>query len=243
MPSDCDEDSPLAHVTKAELQEWQEQDPTLRQAREVAYPEEGDQLGEERVGFLYRDGLLYRRWRPKGTELGDVRGCEQLVLPRRCRSLVLRLAHDIPFAGHLGVTKTKDRIMQRYYWPGIFSDIAKYCRTCQVCQKSGSRHTPRARLIPMPIVQRLFQRIAMDIVGPLPKTSRGNRYILVICNYATRYPEAVALPRVIGPTVVKELIQLFAQVGIPEKILMDQGPNFMLNLLEALYRLLQIRRI
>ena len=70
--SDCDEDSPLAHVTKAELQEWQEQDPTLRQAREVAYPEEGDQLGEERVGFLYRDGLLYRRWRPKGTELGDV---------------------------------------------------------------------------------------------------------------------------------------------------------------------------
>ena len=52
VPSDCDEDSPLAHVTKAELQEWQEQDPTLRQVREVAYPEEGDQLGEERVGFL-----------------------------------------------------------------------------------------------------------------------------------------------------------------------------------------------
>ena len=72
VPSDCGKDSPLAHVTKAELKEWQEQDPTLRQAWEVAYPEKGDQLGEERVRFLYQDGLLYRRWRPKGTELGDV---------------------------------------------------------------------------------------------------------------------------------------------------------------------------
>ena len=142
VSSDWDEDSPLAHVTKVELQECQEQDLTLQQAREVANPEERDQLGEERVGHLYRDGLLYHGWRPKGTELGDVQGCEQLVLPQRCRSLVLRLAHDILFTGHLGITKTKDRIMQRYYWPGIFSDIAKYCRTCQVCQKSGSRHAP-----------------------------------------------------------------------------------------------------
>ena len=141
MLSDGDEDSPLAQVSKAELQEWQKQDPTLQQAREVAYPEGGDQ-GEERVGFLCQDGLLYRRWRPKGTESGDVQGCEQLVLPRRCRSLVLRLAHDIPFAGHLGVTKTKDRILQRYYWPGIYSDVARYCRTCQVCQMSGARHAP-----------------------------------------------------------------------------------------------------
>ena len=66
VPSDCGKYSPLAHVTRSELKEWQEQDPTLRQAREVAYPEKGDQLGEERVRFLYRDGLLHRRWRPKG---------------------------------------------------------------------------------------------------------------------------------------------------------------------------------
>ena len=83
----------------------------------------------------------------------------------------------------------------------------------------------------------------MDIVGPLPKTSRENRYISVVCNYATWYPKAVALPMVIAPRVAKELIQLFACVGIPEEILTDQGPNFMSSLLEELYRLLQIRRI
>ena len=66
---------------------------------------------------------------------------------------------------------------------------------------------------------------------------------MVICNYATRYPEAVALPKVIAPRVAKELIQLFARVGIPEEILTDQGTNFMSSLLEELYHLLQIRRI
>ena len=69
---DGGEDSPLAQVSKAELQKWQKEDPTLQQVREVAYPEGDDQLGAERVGFLYQDGLLYLRWRPKGTESGDV---------------------------------------------------------------------------------------------------------------------------------------------------------------------------
>ena len=95
----------------------------------------------------------------------------------------------------------------------------------------------------MPILQQPFQRIAMDIVGPLPKTSRGNRHILVICDYTTQYPEAVALTTVIAPRVTKELIQLFARVGIPEEILTDQGPNFLSSLLEELYCVLQIRRI
>ena len=41
---------------------------------------------------------------------------------------------------------------------------------------------------PLPIMGEPFQRIAMDIVGPLPKTRRGNEYILVVTDYATRYP-------------------------------------------------------
>lgn len=68
--------------------------------------------------------------------------------------------------------------------------------------------------ITMPIVERPFQRITMDIVGALPKMGWGNRYILVICDYALRYPEALALHMVVASKVAKELLQLFAQVGI-----------------------------
>ncbi len=51
-----------------------------------------------------------------------MRVVEQLVLPTQCRPLVLRLAHDVPTAGHLGTTKTQNRVLQQYYWPGMFKE-------------------------------------------------------------------------------------------------------------------------
>ena len=71
-------------------------------------------------------------------------------------------------AGHLGITKTKDRVLQRYYWPGVFKDVADYCRSCEVCQRSQTRHPMKAEMVPMPLIAKPFQRIAMDLVGPLP---------------------------------------------------------------------------
>ena len=55
----------------------------------------------------------------------------------------------------------------------------------------------------------------MDIVGPLPRSRSGNRYVLVICDYATRYPEAVAMRTIDAENVGEELVKLFARVGIP----------------------------
>ena len=146
-------------------------------------------------------------------------------------------------AGHLGITKTKDRILQRYYWPGIFKDVAFYCKTCVQCQKNRPQPPTRAEMIAMPLMTQPFQRIAMDIIGPLPRTQRGNRFILTICDYATRYPEALALSSIEAARIARELISVFARMGVPEEILSDQGTNFMSALLEEIYRLLQIKRI
>ena len=65
----------------------------------------------------------------------------------------------------------------------------------------------------------------MDIVGPLPRTISGNRYILVLCDYATRYPEAVAVRSIDAECIADEHVQIFARVGIPEEILTDQSSN------------------
>lgn len=83
----------------------------------------------------------------------------------------------------------------------------------------------------------------MDIIGPLPRTQRGNRFILTICDYATRYPEAIALSSVEAHRIAKELVTVFSRMGVPEEILSDQGTNFMSTLMEDVYRLLQIKRI
>lgn len=96
----------------------------------------------------------------------------------------------------------------------------------------------------MPLKTHPFERIAMDLVGPLKKSRRGNRYILTIVDYATRYPEAIALPSTEAERIAKELIKVFSRVGIPEEILTDQGANFIVStLLQELYVLLHVRRI
>lgn len=81
----------------------------------------------------------------------------------------------------------------------------------------------------------------MDIVGPLPHSRSGNQYVLVVCDYATSYPEAVALRNIDAESVAEELVKLFARVGIPREILTDQGTNFTSQLLAKVYRLLHVK--
>ena len=88
-----------------------------------------------------------------------------------------------------------------------------------------------------------FQRIAMDIVGPLPRSRSGNRYVLVICDYATRYPEAFPLKSIDTEHVAEALVTFFSRVGIAKEILTDQGSNFVSQLMTEVYRLLQVHPI
>ena len=83
----------------------------------------------------------------------------------------------------------------------------------------------------------------MDIVGPLPKSRSGKRYILVVCDYATRFPEAIPLKSIDAAQVAEELLQLFARVGVPDEILTDQGSNFTSHLLTEIYKMLHVHPI
>ena len=83
----------------------------------------------------------------------------------------------------------------------------------------------------------------MDIVGPLEKSSAGYQYILVICDYATRYPEAFPLQSINTQKLISALVQLFSRAGIPEEILTDQGTNFTSRLMGQLHKELGITAV
>ena len=140
-------------------------------------------------------------------------------------SKVLYMAHLL--GAHLGMDKTRDRILNRFYWPGVKKDVEDYCRACPECQRTAPRPSVRNPLIPMPLIEVPFNRLGLDIIGPLPRTSRGHRYILVMVDYATRYPEAVPHHAATAKVVAKELMILFSRVGIVREILTDQGSCFM----------------
>ena len=63
---------------------------------------------------------------------------EQLVLPLQCRRTVLKLAHEVSLAGHLGKEKTARRVLQRFYWPTLYyRDVGEFCKTCGTCQEAS----------------------------------------------------------------------------------------------------------
>ena len=117
-------------LSAEELRELQGKDDTLAKIREAA----GGHANSAGVGFFKRDGLVYPRWTPPGR--GEEYELEQLVLPKACRRAVLELGHKIPLAGHLGVEKTRQCILRRFYWPTVFKDIEEFCRCCEKCQKT-----------------------------------------------------------------------------------------------------------
>ena len=70
----------------------------------------------------------------------------------------------------------------------------------------------------MPLIEVPFQRVAVDIVGTIfPKTETGNRFIVTMVDYATRYPDAVPLPSIETTRVAEALVDIFTRVGIPER--------------------------
>jgi transposase InsO family protein len=96
----------------------------------------------------------------------------------------------------------------------------------------------------MPVIDIPFRRVAVDIVGPLvPITDKGNRYILTLVDYATRYPEAVALPSIETERVAEALVEVFCRVGFPREILMDRGAQFTSGVMAEMSRLISVKQL
>uniref|UniRef100_A0A8C5LYB3 Gypsy retrotransposon integrase-like protein 1 n=1 Tax=Leptobrachium leishanense TaxID=445787 RepID=A0A8C5LYB3_9ANUR len=215
------------------------EDVTLASYRQQAGRDPGG-VGE--VRFAWDQGKLYR------TSGGARRGVDQaphrqLVVPGRYRRDLLKIGHDIPLAGHLGHRRTLHRLTQSFFWPGLSGDVRDYCLTCEVCQRVGKRgDTRKATLRPLPIVGEPFRWVAVDLIRPLAVPSiTGKKYILTVVDYATRYPEAMALRDIHAETVAGALLQIFSRVGFPQEILSDQGTQFTAEVTQQLWRLCGIK--
>lgn len=117
----------------------------------------------------------------------------QIAVPFGLRRKVMELGHSQPLSGHLGIEKSRKRILHCFWWPGCLKDIKLFCEQCDECQKVAKRANIRAPLVTTPIIQEPFRKIAMDIIGPLKRSKNGYKYILTIIDEATRYPEAYPL--------------------------------------------------
>ena len=140
--------------------------------------------GHRDRAFLEGAGGLLRRRRP-------VRGgLIQVVLPESLRPRLLQLAHYAIVADHPGLNRMYYHIRRHYYWPHLTAEIAATVRNCASCAIKLRRRTNLLKLFP---ATRPLESVSIDILGSLPKSERGKRFLLVITDRFTKLTTVVPL--------------------------------------------------
>ena len=186
--------------------------------------------------LLISSSMLYRKWETQPHPK------LQLVVPKDLQTRCLEMNHDIPSSGHLGWKRTLERISESYYWPGVKTDIQKYCESCDTCAARKASKTKRAPLGQL-LTGAPMEKISMDILGPLPLTPKGNKYILVMVDEFTKWTEAIPMPNQEASTVAKLFVDEFiSRFGVPLEVHTDQGRNFESSLFKQMCDLFRIHK-
>ena len=136
---------------------------------------------------VLKDGLVFRRWK---NEVTGQEIYQQICLPESLVPQVLYALHDSPSAGHLGVSKTLEKVRRRFSWHGMREDLGNHIRRCGPCAEvNDPSKLPKAPLINIKSGHPL-QRVAIDIVGPTPRSSSGHKWLLVVSDHFTKFAQA-----------------------------------------------------
>ena len=186
------------------------------------------------------NGVLYLKWQPdEASRPATLR----LLVPRKLRKEVLTFCHDHIMSAHQGISRTVQNVKRRFHWYQLSKDVKLHIHTCSVCSANRQPYRRYKASLCKYQVGAPMDRIAIDIMGPLPVSSRGNKYILVIGDYFTRWVEAFALPDQQAETVARTLVTEFvARYGAPLELHSDQARNFESDLFKEVCNLLDITK-
>ncbi|WIA44486.1 hypothetical protein OEZ86_007230 [Tetradesmus obliquus] len=156
---------------------------------------------------------------------------ERLAIPRDAslKQLILEELHDCPSAGHLGVTKTLQRVASRFWWPHMTRTVRHYVASCPSCQCNKPRSDlPAGLLQPLPVPEKKFEQITMDLITDLPPTARGHDAVVT---FVDRLSKLVHFAPTTKTVDAPELARIFTETwhkhhGAPKVIISDRDPRF-----------------
>ncbi len=169
-------------------------------------------------GFVVQEGILYKY----GKHGGRIP-----FITKSLRSAVLEYFHDRPESGHLGVRKTVQRLIRRVFWFGMQEDIYTYILSCPTCQKCKNPSTKPSGQMASVKSSGPWDLLAMDLMGPLPRTRRGNTQLLVVVDHFSKWVELFPIRKATATAVANKLEQeIFCRWGAPSALLSDNGTQF-----------------
>ena len=182
----------------------------------------------------------YREYYVKRNYLTENRG---LLFHNRTRFVpsldqrgeIVREAHKL----HQGITRTRARIAEYFWWPGWSVAAEKAVRDCRECNLSDrNKKTPEAPLTPVPLPRKAWDKIAVDLKGPM--TKGHSKYLLVFVDYYSKWPEVIGMNSITSESVISGMRKVFARFGLPRELVSDNGTQFVSREIETFLRELGI---
>ena len=188
-------------------------------------PQFKEMLRQPQKPFERRDGLLYYG--------------ERLCVPEgEVRTKLLHDHHSTPCTGHLGESKTLNRLLPKYYWKNMRETVKQYIKSCHSCQQIKSRnHKPFGLLQPIEPPKSKWDVITMDFIVPLPTTKNGNSGILtVVCKLSKMIRIIPIQATITAPEAAMKFKEhVYRNHGIPSKIISDRDKLFMSKFWKSLF--------
>ena len=216
-----EEDLPISWE---EIGKQQKEDPALQSLWQAA---NDTTKSPDRTQYVERNGYLFR------STMSDQDGqILQLVIPTELRSKFLLFAHDNPLSGHLGRMKTLRRLLNVAYWSEIRKDVWTHCKQCHTCQRYKPILTKLSGLLQSTLVTEPGYMLGIDLMGPFPRSSKGNEHLVVVVDYCSKWIELFPIHTAKAPQIANILIrEIFTQWGTPVYLVSDRGPQFTSQLL------------
>lgn len=134
-----------------------------------------------------QDGLIFKSLPSSNSVPTNSKEWKLLVPKSQCIEVIKSL-HEPPTSAHFGFYKTCYRVQENYYWPKMRHDILKYVRSCKMCGAQKAAQNSRYGIMRFEKnVDFPWQIIAVDILGPLPRSKKGNCYLLVVTDWFSKY--------------------------------------------------------
>jgi hypothetical protein len=254
--------NPLSGMKDGSMKICQEDDPMINLLKR--YLDTGEKPKNAMTARLFRqiagqckyfNGVLKRELKRKGFV--DT-WCT--ILPAVFHADVLMAVHgNKGFSGHDGETKTINRLLQHYWWPGVANDVVTFVKSCDQCQRCDkSQDKKNSAMTPLPATTGPFQRIHCDLHGPIKtslesavsrsdgatnKKKTAKNYILIITDAFSKWTELVAIEDKQAETVTEAIwSRQLMRYGCPDQIITDQGKEFVSKITKELFERMEIAK-
>lgn len=168
----------------------------------------------------------------------------QNILDKETQQLILNDFHILPTGGHSGINRMFNNIKRYYCWSGLKRDVEDFVKRCVDCQKNKHSVMHKYPMTITTTATAAFQKIFLDLVGPLEVDNDNNRYILTLQCELTKYVEGYPIPNKEASTVAKSFVENFIlRFGIPDEIVTDKGTEFLNSTINETCKLLKIKQL